>query len=623
MPGSATPVPQPDGPPPPSRVRRWFKLLFFSFAFMFALLLGALAATTFFTKQKVDKLLTPKTADTRVAQKHLQAALPGKPANVLILGSDHRVGNAENDRRSDTLMLMRLDPQGKTISMLSFPRDLYVDIPGHGTSKINDAYALGGPALTVDTVKELTGLDVNYIVTVDFKGFRGIVDTLGGVYVDVDRRYFNDNSSGYDYAVIDIEPGYQLLMGQDALAFARFRHTDSDFHRIARQQQLLAALKKQVGASAVARNIPGLFRVLYKNTDMAAGGNGKISTRQVIEYIRLAITLKGSDVYQIEVMGGIDTAPNGASIVVADEATIKGAVDAFLDPDEDAREKTADQVTGQKSGAAGDEGAGGKLPPASTVTIEVKNGNGVAGAAGETAVSLRGLGYRVTVQPGEAGNADHLNYANSRVQYRNDADRALAEHIADSVNGATVEKQSSANVTAARILVIVGDGAGVTGEEGPTAEVNRVPEKAPARVVADREYGLDEFLLLRGKTKVPLMYPTVRELNSTYETPVRAYKVAKGREVYDAYRMVAKTGGLDYWGLQGTTWPDPPLLEDPTREMTRGGRTYMLFFNGTKLHMVAWRERGAVYWVSNSVLDKLSNETMLAIAQGVRPVPRR
>ena len=594
----------------------------FGIAILLAVALGAVASTALIAKQGVDELLTPKSAEVVKAQKQLEAPLPGKAANVLIMGSDYRTGFASTDKRSDTLLLVRLDPQGKSISMLSFPRDLYVDIPGHGQAKINDAFTLGGPDLTVQTVKEITGLDVHFISVVDFRGFRGIIDALGGVFVDVDRRYLNETGN---YAKIDIQPGYQLLGGRDALAYARYRHTDSDFHRIARQQMLLSAMKKQISASKVAGHLPGLFRVLHKNSDMATGGNGKISSRQVIDYMRLAVKLRGRSIYQVDMQGSIGVAGNGASIVTIDETTMQGAVNAFLNPDEQAQEESADQVTGIKSEAGPATGA---LPAPARVQVEVRNGNGVDGSAGTAAVKLRGLGYNVLLADGPAGNADNQNYANTRVQYKGDRDQALAASIALSFPGATAEKVTAANPTRARILVIVGrqiaNGDDGDAAPGVTAKSNKVPEKVPARVVVDPEYGREDVQALLGSVKMPILYPVTRETNSTYDSNdgVRGYQIAKGQSVYQAYRLVLKTGSGDYWGIQGTTWPDPPILDDPTREVTRAGRSYQLYFNGTRLHMVAWRQGGAVYWVTNSVLDQLGNETMLAVAQGARRVRR-
>jgi LCP family protein required for cell wall assembly len=616
----------------PSRLRRAMRLLFFFLAILLAVGLGAVAAGIFLTKHEINKVLTPKTEATRAAAKELAAPLPGQPANILIMGSDHRSGYADTDRRSDTLLMMRLDPKRGTASMLSFPRDLWVDIPGHGQSKINDAFTLGGPKLSVQTVKQLTGLDVNYIVVVDFKGFRQLINSFGGVYIDVDHHYFNDNANGENYATIDVPEGYQLLGGRDALDYARFRHTDSDFHRIARQQNMIAALKQQVTGSKVAGNVGELFNILYQNTDMATGGNGRISTRTVYSYLRLALDhKKGKFLYNVDFEGNIGTAANGASIVEVDETALKKAVNAFLAPDEQAQAKTAAQLTGEKDTSAdGGSTATQAEAPAPKVPLEVKNGNGIPGSAGQTAVILRKQGYDVYVASGALGNADNSNYAVTKVQYVRAADKASAEAIAEALPGATVEPITSSNSTSRRVLVIVGKDANTRGTAPATtngtvtdpslmADSNKVPEKTKPAVTTDPQYALDEFQQLASIAGMKVLYPATRAQGSTFELPVRSYLLTdKDKHPFHAYRIVGRTVNNEYWGLQGTKWPHPPLLSDPTRSVTRGGRTYDLFFNGTKLHRVAWHQYGGTYWISNTVLDKLSNETMLAIAEGTK-----
>ena len=180
---------------------------------------------------------------------------PGKPQTLLLLGSDRRLKDTDDDRpRSDTLMLVRLDPEQDATTVLSIPRDLRVAVPGRGTRKINDAYGLGGASLSVRTVKALTGLKINHAVNVNFKGFRGVVNLFDCFYVDVDRRYFNSNVGvpvAQRYDAIDIKPGYQPLCGNDALDYVRYRHTDSDLTRSARQQDFLRAAKDQVSTSSL------------------------------------------------------------------------------------------------------------------------------------------------------------------------------------------------------------------------------------------------------------------------------------------------------------------------------------------------------------------------------------
>jgi polyisoprenyl-teichoic acid--peptidoglycan teichoic acid transferase len=183
-------------------------------------------------------------------------AQAGDPRTFLILGSDARYSDRKYGikPRSDTILLVRADPGTKRIAVMSIPRDLKVKIPGHGTDKINAAYEMGGPRKTVETIKRLfegaTGQDfpINNVINVNFGGFRRAVNYIGGVYVDVDRRYYNDNSTagpGQGYATIDIQPGYQKLKGQDALDYVRYRHGDNDFFRASRQQDFLRQISHQ------------------------------------------------------------------------------------------------------------------------------------------------------------------------------------------------------------------------------------------------------------------------------------------------------------------------------------------------------------------------------------------
>src|SRR4051795_11241265 len=158
---------------------------------------------------------------------------PGGPRTLLVLGSDHRSKKSIDAKLgqkplSDTIVLIRLDPKRKRVAVLSLPRDLAVSIPGVGDGlKINEAYTEGGPRKTLETVQHLfesaTGepFVVNSVIDVDFGGFRRAVDHLGGVYVDVDRRYYNPENTGF--AAIDVQPGYQKLNGTDALAYVRYR----------------------------------------------------------------------------------------------------------------------------------------------------------------------------------------------------------------------------------------------------------------------------------------------------------------------------------------------------------------------------------------------------------------
>jgi LCP family protein required for cell wall assembly len=247
------------------------------------------------------------------------------PQTILILGSDKR--NQEISGKfglSDTTMLLRLDPDRGAIALLSLPRDLKVEIPGVGTSKLNDAYAYGGPKLTLRTVKQLTGLEVNHLVNVDFTGFARAVNAIGCVYVDVDHRYFHQNTengtSADDYAEINLQPGYQALCGFDALSFARYRHTDNDIVRSARQQAFLREARAKVPPERLIEDRKKLVKIFTTYTSSDIG-----SAEEMLRVLRLFFDLRGAQIKEIHFEGHL-----GPSYVTATPDQIKTAVDQFL-----------------------------------------------------------------------------------------------------------------------------------------------------------------------------------------------------------------------------------------------------------------------------------------------------
>lgn len=240
----------------------------------------------------------------------------GKPQTILVLGSDRRFVDIQQDNpaRSDTMMLVRLDPSKEATAVMSIPRDLKVEIPmkqGIVTDKINAAYAFGGPALSVRTVKLLLNIPINHVVNVNFGGFQRAVNRLGCVYVDVDRKYFNDNNppngSPYDYATIDVPAGYQRLCGQDSLDFVRYRHFDDDFVRSARQQDFLRQAKDQIGLSRIFGDRKELLRIFgrYTDTDIK-------SSHAILQLLKLVLESSGHPIREVRFRG--DTGPDYVTI---------------------------------------------------------------------------------------------------------------------------------------------------------------------------------------------------------------------------------------------------------------------------------------------------------------------
>ena len=261
-----------------------------------------------------------------------------KAAIALVIGYDRRHGEAEGTpSRSDTMMLLRADPQTDSISMLSFPRDLVVEIRCPGsvfTSKINAAYSTCGAKGALDTVRNLTGLPINYLITVNFSGFKRIVNTLDGVWIDVDRRYYNDNagvSPGFGFAKINLQPGYQRLTGGAALDYARYRHTDSDFHRIARQQLFVTAMKEQFKRGFSLTKVPRLVGAVTKNVEVGVGGGNELTARTILRYALFAYGLQGGHFFQERIEG-----VTGFSELTTDSANIQDAVARFSTPDVEA-----------------------------------------------------------------------------------------------------------------------------------------------------------------------------------------------------------------------------------------------------------------------------------------------
>jgi LCP family protein required for cell wall assembly len=570
---------------------------------------GALAGGAWLFINQSVSAVQAHSPEVKEAQKALAVPIPGAATTAIVIGYDRRPGEGKAvGSRSDTVMLVRADPKAETISMLSFPRDLIVEIPGcHGYSsfqgRINEAFTYCGPKGTLQTVKQLTGVPVNYMVTVNFSGFREIVDKLGGVYLDIDQRYFNDNSglgAGQTYAEINLHAGYQHLKGADALSYVRFRHTDSDLYRVVRQQQLVKALKQQVSSAWSITKLPGIVNTITKNVEVGVGGGGTLDVGTLYGYAKLVYGLPSGNFHQVQLenLAGFNT-------LTTSEDAIQTAVEKFLNPDVDAAEKAARVATGRPLPKT-------KAPPPSEVTIEVLNGNGVVGSASDAAYLLSRRGYGVV----NSGNADAFNYFQTQIVYStsNPDGEAAARAVADLFGDAKIAPARGADALSTTLRVVVGQT--FHGRLAP-APRDETPERQAPVVVTDQEHASVQVRSARRRVDFPVLLPTVREANSVLSTaePARIYKVGD----HAAFRLVYRTGGGEYWGIQQTSWTDAPILDGPSVTQTIKGREYRLFFNGPHLHMVAFEENGGAYWVVNTLLDRLSNETMLAIAKGLQP----
>jgi LCP family protein required for cell wall assembly len=188
--------------------------------------------------------------------------------NVLVLGVDERAGDVG---RSDTMFAVTVDTSSAEAALLSVPRDTRVKIPGHGWDKINHAYANGKEKLAREAAEGLLGIPFDYCVVINFAAFGKIVDAVGGVTIDVEKRmYYRDP---YDDLVIDFRPGRQHMDGSTAIKYVRYRGEDGDIGRIERQQKFIKAMLEQVASPAIIPRVPSIISEVSSavRTDMSTG----------------------------------------------------------------------------------------------------------------------------------------------------------------------------------------------------------------------------------------------------------------------------------------------------------------------------------------------------------------
>ncbi len=234
-------------------------------------------------------------------------AIPGSRQTFLVMGVDDRPGSGG---RADSMIVVSYDPSKEQLSMLSLPRDTWANIPGEGYDKINHSYAFGGASLAHAAVQQLLGIPIDHTVTLSFQGFIRIVDELGGVEIDAEKRLFyedpDDTGMGPEGLKIDIQPGLQKMDGMTALGYARFRmDEEGDFGRVRRQQQVMKALMKTAGSPSVLGRITQLVPAVASavKTDLSVAEMLKLAlggTDALKNPLRTA-TITGEDRY----IGGV------------------------------------------------------------------------------------------------------------------------------------------------------------------------------------------------------------------------------------------------------------------------------------------------------------------------------
>jgi LCP family protein required for cell wall assembly len=297
---------------------------------------------------------------------------------VLLLGIDQRPGEDPNTARTDTMMLLTLDPQSKSAGMMSIPRDLYLPLPDRGMDRINTAHVYGGPQYAMRAVEYNFGVPIQYYARVDFTTLTSLIDLVGGIEIyndqDINDPTYPDNNYGYDPFVLSA--GWHALDGQTALKYARTRHGSSDFSRIKRQQQVIMALRDKLrttdAATKILPRIPQIMQTLGSAIDT------NLST---VEIAQLALLAKDIPDERISRVAIDDTAtqpyttPTGGSVVIPIRERVRELREQFFSPPANVAVSTA-------------------LPPA-TGRIAIQNGTQRQGLAASTKTILEGKGHTV------------------------------------------------------------------------------------------------------------------------------------------------------------------------------------------------------------------------------------
>ncbi len=443
----------------------------------------------------------------------------GGAQTFLILGSDRRVGSKdaydrEDPPHSDTILLVRFDPEQGQTSVLSIPRDLMVNITtkngeSYPNEKINAAYTIGnklggtkgGMLLAAETIEHevLPGLQLNGIVNVSFQGFIRVVDTLGCAYVNVDHRYYNENvgSAETDYTSINLQPGYQKLCYENALDYVRYRHTDSDFVRVARQQDFIRDLREQINPT----DELGQIDTVAKAVGHAISTTFHASASELIELAKLIVFSQGKPLRQVK--------------------------------------------------------------------------------------------FRTT----------NVNYQLGSVDYVTSSPELEQATLADFLHG---HEQL--------VLPAVKPPVHTSRQDGHRSSL-RALDLFRTSPVSEEE-------VARGAVGVPfpVLYPTL-QTGPAEQQQMRSYTLHDQQgNLHHAYVIVWRQNTIGgYYDFEGTDWLNPPLFAH-ARVQVIGGREYRFVDDGSHIHVIGWRSGRVLYWLTNTLLEELSNAQMFALAKSAQPL---
>ncbi len=329
---------------------------------------------------------------------------------ILITGLDYRDWEGEGPSRTDTMMLLTMDPVSRTAGVLSIPRDLWVNIPGFDYGKINTANFLGeaykvpggGPGLAVQTVEDLLGITINYYAQVDFQAFEDFIDQIGGVTVDVPYEMSVDPLGPGN--TVTLQAGEQHLDGPTALAYARNRDTiGSDFDRADRQQQVIMGIFDQMTSLGTLPRLLANSLTIYNS--LRYGVHTNLTLKQVISLAWTASQIPRDNIKR-GVIGPNETtrtfSPDGLDILLPNIEAVRAVRDQVFSTTEGTAPGASEYVSNPQ-----------ELRQAEAATISVLNATTTPGLASETSDYLRQQGVNVTY----TGNADETSDTTVIIDY--------------------------------------------------------------------------------------------------------------------------------------------------------------------------------------------------------------
>ncbi len=452
-------------------------------------------------------------SELSAARAQLAKVEGGDPQTILILGSDKREADKGDPGRSDTAILLRVDPEKEFLSLMSLPRDLVVPIPGYGPEKLNAAYSFGqqedptggGETLAIKTITQYLDIPINHVVNVDFSGFYEAVNAIGCVYVDVDRHYFHSNEGILEgsedfYSEIDVEAGYQRLCGYKALQYVRYRHGDNDLVRGARQQDFIREARQRIPPTK-------LLPVFGEGDELI-------------------------DIFTKNTSSDINNVP-----------TIVGMMKSFVSV---------------------------RNAPVRQVTLGELSDDGGVDATSE------------------------------------EVDSAVSEFLGDDLDAAVAEAPAAPS------------GGGGGGEKKPKPKPKPADPVQAAPLVdftGPSQEKAAEFAqtLNKRKADLPVYYPT-KLVQSTItavsdESRAAALVGSDGKTLYQMYKYVLpyqESFGPGYYGVSGTNWDNPPILQNPSETRTIKGREFLLYYEQDRVRLVGWQTSKGSYWVTNTLTHALT-----------------